>query len=150
MTAIREAVLPLKLSYEIVITDDFSSDNSWKVLKELATADPCVRGLRFAFNCGQSAAMWAGMKATRGKFIVTLDADLQNDPRDIPLFMDALQKCDCVCGTRVAARSQGDNFVRTASSRIANWVRNKLSGETISDAGCCFRAFKRECIADLA
>src|SRR6187455_1344125 len=90
VTAIREAVLPLKLSYEIVITDDFSSDNSWKVLKELATADPCVRGLRFAFNCGQSAAMWAGMKATRGKFIVTLDADLQNDPRDIPLFMDAL------------------------------------------------------------
>jgi dolichol-phosphate mannosyltransferase len=149
VTAIREAVLPLKLTYEIVIVDDFSSDGSWKLLKELAMEDPGVRGLRFAFNCGQSAAMWAGMKAARGRFIITLDADLQNDPRDIPEFLKGLEHYDCVCGTRVEARSQGDNFVRIASSRIANWVRNKLSGETISDAGCCFRAFKRECVADL-
>jgi dolichol-phosphate mannosyltransferase len=148
VASIRESVPP-GIPFEVVITDDFSSDRSWNVLKELAATDPSVRGLRFAFNCGQSAAMWAGMKATRGKYIITLDADLQNDPRDIPKFLEALQHCDCVCGTRVDARSQGDNFVRIASSRIANWVRNKLSGETISDAGCCFRAFKRECIADL-
>jgi hypothetical protein len=70
-----------------------------------------------------------------------------NDPRDVPKFLEALKNFDCVCGTRVEARSQGDNFVRIASSRIANWVRNKLSGETISDAGCCFRAFRRECVA---
>jgi dolichol-phosphate mannosyltransferase len=147
--AIREAVRPLNLSYEIVITDDYSSDQSWKVLQELAAADPRVRALKFAFNCGQSAAMFAAMKATRGRVIITLDADLQNDPRDIPEFLRALANVDCVCGTRVEARSQGDNFIRIISSRIANWVRNRLSGETISDAGCCFRAFKRECIADL-
>jgi glycosyltransferase involved in cell wall biosynthesis len=93
--------------------------------------------------------MWAGMKAARGRYIITLDADLQNDPRDVPKFLEALKNFDCVCGTRVEARSQGDGFVRIASSCIANWVRNKLSGETISDAGCCFRAFKRECVADL-
>jgi glycosyltransferase involved in cell wall biosynthesis len=93
--------------------------------------------------------MWAGMKAARGKYIVTLDADLQNDPRDIPQFLEALKRFDCVCGTRVEARSQGDNFIRILSSKIANGVRNKLSGETITDAGCCFRAFKRECVQDL-
>ena len=147
--AIREAVEPLKIGYEIVVTDDFSSDNSWSVLKELAASDSRVRAQRFAFNCGQSAALWAGMQAARGQYIVTLDADLQNDPRDIPKFIAALKQFDCVCGTRVEARSQGDGFVRIASSRIANWVRNRLSGETISDAGCCYRAFKRECIADL-
>lgn len=149
MTAIREAVAPLETPYEIVITDDCSTDNSWAVLKEFAASDPRVRGQRFAFNCGQSAALWAGLKAARGRYLVTLDADLQNDPRDVPKFLEALKQFDCVCGTRVEARSQGDNFIRIASSRIANWVRNKLSGEQISDAGCCYRAFKRECIEEL-
>lgn len=149
VTAIRETVEPLRVSFEIVITDDCSTDNSWSVLKTLATGDPRIRGQRFAFNCGQSAALWAGMKAARGQFIITLDADRQNDPRDVPQFLEALKQYDCVCGTRVAARSRGDSFVRIASSRIANWVRNMLSGETISDAGCCYRAFKRECIDDL-
>jgi glycosyltransferase involved in cell wall biosynthesis len=89
------------------------------------------------------------MKAARGRVIVTLDADLQNDPRDLPKLLEALKLCDCVCGTRVAARRQSDGFIRVASSRIANWVRNRLSGENISDAGCCYRAFKRECIENL-
>lgn len=147
--AIREAVEPLKRSYEIVITDDHSTDNSWAVLKELAASDPRVRALRFARNAGQSAALWAGMKAARGDIILTLDADLQNDPRDVPKFLEALKRYDCVCGSRIEARNQGDNFIRIASSHIANRVRNQLSGETISDAGCCYRAFKRECIDNL-
>jgi glycosyltransferase involved in cell wall biosynthesis len=149
VAAIRAATDPLKRDYEIVIADDFSSDNSWNVLKELAAADARVRGLRFASNCGQSAALWAGMKNARGKFIVTLDADLQNDPEDAPKLLAALEHFDCACGTRIGVRKDGDNFVRIASSKIANWVRNKLSGENISDAGCCYRAFKRECVADL-
>jgi dolichol-phosphate mannosyltransferase len=147
--AIRAVSEPLKLSYEIVITDDCSRDRSWEILKELAAEDSRIRALRFAFNCGESAAHWAAMKAARGKYFVTLDADLQNDPKDLPKFLDALKNYDCVCGTRVATRSQGDGFVKVASSRIANWVRNKLSGENISDAGCCYRAFKRECVQDL-
>jgi dolichol-phosphate mannosyltransferase len=149
VAAIRAAIEPLKLSYEIIIKDDCSTDNSWAVLKELAANDSKIRAQKFAFNCGQSAALWAGMKAARGKFIVTLDADLQNDPQDAPKLLAALANFDCACGTRIAARSHGDNFLRIASSNIANWVRNKLSGENISDAGCCYRAFKRECIADL-
>src|ERR1700722_9055268 len=149
IAAIRAAIEPLKLDYEIVFTDDCSTDNSWATLKELAAADPKIRAQKFAHNCGQSAALWAGMKAARGKFIVTLDADLQNDPQDAPKLLAALKFFDCACGTRIEARSHGDNFVRIASSKIANWVRNKLSGENISDAGCCYRAFKRECVEDL-
>lgn len=147
--AIRGAIDPLDLPYEVVVTDDYSTDKSWEILKELAVSDPRIRAQRFAFNCGESAASWAGMKASRGRYIVTLDADLQNDPRDLPQFLEALKNYDCVCGTRVEARGEGDNFVRIASSRIANWVRNKLSGEQIADAGCTYRAFKRECIENL-
>ena len=149
LAAIREAVEPLKVAYEVVITDDCSQDQSWAILKELAEADSRVCVQRFKFNCGESAASWAGLKAARGRYLVTMDADLQNDPKDLPKFLEALRQYDCVCGTRVQTRGQGDTFIRIASSRIANWVRNRLSGEQISDAGCTYRAFKRECIQDL-
>jgi glycosyltransferase involved in cell wall biosynthesis len=149
IAAIRQAAEPLQLAYEVVITDDCSKDKSWEILKELAGADPRIRIQRFAFNCGESAASWAGLKASRGKYLVTLDADLQNDPKDLPKFLEALKQFDCVCGTRVETRGKGDNFIRIASSRIANWVRNKLSGEQISDAGCTYRAFKQECIENV-
>ncbi|HWV98492.1 MAG TPA: glycosyltransferase family 2 protein [Candidatus Acidoferrum sp.] len=149
VAAIREAVDPLQVAYEVVITDDCSKDRSWAILKEMAAADPRLRVQRFAFNCGESAASWAGLKASRGQYLVTLDADLQNDPKDLPKFLEGLKASDCVCGTRVETRGRGDNFLRIASSRIANWVRNKVSGEQISDAGCTYRAFKRECIQNL-
>ena len=147
--AIRESVEPLKISYEVVITDDCSKDKSWEILKELARSDPRIRVQKFALNCGESAASFAGLKAARGKYLFTLDADLQNDPKDLPKFLEALKSFDCVCGTRVKVRGEGDNFIRIASSRIANWVRNKLSGEQIADAGCTYRAFKHECIENL-
>lgn len=147
--AIRAAIEPLKIPYEVVITDDCSRDKSWEILKELAAGDSRIRVQRFASNCGESAASFAGLKAARGRYLFTLDADLQNDPKDLPKFLEALRYYDCVCGTRVKARGEGDNIIRVISSRIANAVRNKLSGEKISDAGCTYRAFKRECIANL-
>ncbi len=147
--AIRKALDPIKRSYEIVITDDRSSDGSWALLQKIAAADARIRAQRFEKQCGQSAALWAGMRAALGKIIVTLDADLQNDPADLPKLLAGLDKADCVCGSRVEARGKGDSWVRVASSRIANGIRNKLSGETITDAGCCYRAFKRECIAEV-
>jgi glycosyltransferase involved in cell wall biosynthesis len=147
--AIRAAVAPLGRSWEIIITDDCSDDGSWELLRELARQLPQLRAQRLAERGGQSVALWAGIRAARGRIIVTLDADLQNDPADIPRLLDALRDADCVCGSRVQARRQGDTWVRVLSSRIANWVRNQLSGETISDAGCCFRAFRRECVADV-
>src|ERR1041385_8151646 len=136
---------------EILLVDDGRKDGSWKAIEALVAKDPRVRGLKFAFNCGETAASDAGMRHARGKYVMTMDADLQNDPRDIPAFVRALESpdVDCVCGTRVATRSKGDNFIRVASSRIANWIRNKLSDENITDAGCTYRAFKRECVAKL-
>lgn len=147
--AIHDAVDPLGVNYEVVITDDCSKDKSWDILQELAATDPVVRVQRFEYNCGESAASWAGMQFARGRYIVTVDADLQNDPRELPKFLEALKEFDCVCGTRFESRGAGDNLIRIASSRIANWMRNKLTGENISDAGCTYRAFKRECIADV-
>jgi dolichol-phosphate mannosyltransferase len=147
VSAIRAVLDSLALNYEVVITDDCSTDNSWDVLKQLASTDPHLRIQRFKFNCGESAASWAGMQASCGRYIATLDADLQNDPKDLPVMLEALKNADCVCGTRAATRGKGDKWIRIASSRIANWVRNKLSGENVSDAGCTYRVFKRECIA---
>lgn len=144
--AIRDAMESQRIHYELLITDDGSTDRSWSTLQALAREEPRLRAQRFTFNCGQSAALWAGMRAARAPVIVTMDGDLQNPPRDILKLLEGLKQYDCACGTRVEARAQGDSWLRIASSRIANWVRNKLSGETISDAGCCFRAFRRECI----
>ena len=147
--AIREAVDPLKLPYEVVITDDCSKDNRGKSSRNSrrATRASACNGSRSTAARARPAS--PGMKAARGKYLVTLDADLQNDPKDLPKFLEALKHYDCVCGTRVKARGEGDNFIRVASSRIANWVRNKFSGEQITDAGCTYRAFKRECIENL-
>jgi hypothetical protein len=109
-----------------------------------------VHALRFARNCRQSAALWAGMKAgVGGRYIVTLDADMQNDPRDVPKVFGGAQSTIASVGRGLPRVARATSFIRIVSSRIANWVRNKVSGETISDAGCCYRAFKRECIDHL-
>ena len=147
--AIEKALAPTGISNEIIITDDRSDDDSWQVLKQLSAEHPQVRGQRMLENRGESAASWAGMQIARGHYIITMDADLQNDPADLPRFVEALERADCVCGTRVASRGEGDHVIRIISSRVANWVRNTLSGEEISDAGCTYRAFRRECIGNL-
>ena len=149
VTSIAEALEPLKISYEIVITDDCSKDDSWKVLQKLAAENPRVCAQRLEKNSGQSAALWAGIKSARGRYIATLDADLQNDPKDLPKFYEAMKDSDCVCGSRIEKRRKGDNFIRQISSKIANGVRNWITRETVTDSGCCYRMFKRECAADL-
>ncbi len=148
--AIVTVVEPIDLATEILLVDDGSKDDSWAQIQKLVEKDSRVRGVKFMHNCGETAASDAGMRAARGKYVMTMDADLQNDPKDIPKFIEALEQgWDCVCGTRVANRGKGDKFIRVASSRIANWVRNKLSKETISDAGCTYRAFRRDCVDKL-
>jgi dolichol-phosphate mannosyltransferase len=145
ISAIREAVQPLNLGYELIIVDDFSTDKSWEILQTLGAQDPRIKALRLAKNCGQSAALWAGIQAARGKFVATLDADLQNDPKDLPGFLELLKEYDCVCGSRIKSRAEGDSLVRRLSSKIANGVRNKLTRENVSDSACCYRVFRREC-----
>lgn len=148
--AICKVIDTHQIDAELILVDDGSKDGSWAAIQRLVEKDPRVRGLRFKFNCGETAASDAGLRAARGRYVMTMDADLQNDPADIPAFLKAFESgVDCVCGTRVATRGQGDKLIRVVSSRTANWVRNKLSDEQISDAGCTYRAFKRECVAKL-
>jgi glycosyltransferase involved in cell wall biosynthesis len=144
---IAEAMKGVSEDYEVVVTDDASRDRSWEIMQAIAARDPRWRVQRFAANCGETAASSAGMKAASGDLIFTLDADLQNDPRDIPKFIEALKGADCVCGSRVHERA--DNWLRRTSSQVANWVRNKLSDENITDAGCTYRAFRKECLAEV-
>ena len=111
--AIRASVDPLNLPYEVVITDDCSRDQSWAILKEFAAADPRIRVQKFAFNCGESAASFAGLKAARGKFLFTLDADLQNDPmddtQDRAKLANAQQEVSQYEGQKTAAESKLDD-----------------------------------------
>ncbi len=139
----------LSLDYEIVITDDRSTDGSWETLKSLVRKHPRLRAQRLESNSGESAARFAAIKASRGRIIVTLDADLQNDPRDLPKFLEALKSADCVCGTRRASRAQSDSWAKNVISRGSNWVRSRVLHDPITDAGCTYRAFHRECVADI-
>jgi glycosyltransferase involved in cell wall biosynthesis len=148
--AIVAVIDPNGIDAEIIFVDDGSRDGTWAAIEQRVGLDRRVRGLKLKKNCGETAACDAGLRAARGKYVMTMDADLQNDPKDIPAFLEALSRgFDCVCGTRVETRGKGDNFIRVASSRIANAVRNRLSQETISDAGCTYRAFRRECVDKL-
>jgi glycosyltransferase involved in cell wall biosynthesis len=129
----------LAYPYEVLLVDDGSTDHSPAVLRRLAAADPRLRILRQAENRGQSAAFAAGFRLARGELIATLDADLQNDPADLPRMLAELDDCDVVCGVRT---DRHDSFVRRASSRIANGVRNRLTGESITDVGCSLRVMR--------
>jgi glycosyltransferase involved in cell wall biosynthesis len=105
-----------------------------------------VRGLLLKRNRGQTAAFDAGFKAARGRAIVTLDADLQNDPRDIPALLAELARHDAAVGYR---SQREDDWLRRISSRLANAVRNRLSGDDIIDTGCSLKAFRTECLGDI-
>jgi glycosyltransferase involved in cell wall biosynthesis len=140
LSEITAALGPSGLRWEVLFVDDGSRDGSDAVLRELRAGDARVRVVRFARNAGQTAAMEAGFRRARGPAVVTLDADLQNDPADIPRLLHELQGWDAVVGVR---RQRRDNFVRRVSSRVANFVRNKLSDETITDTGCSLKAYRK-------
>lgn len=143
---IRAALDGTGLGYEVVLVDDGSTDASPAVMRRLAAEDPRVRVVRQRRNSGQSAALAAGFKSARAPVVVTLDADLQNDPADIPRLVAELAGWDAVCGVRAQRR---DDWVRRVSSRIANGVRNRLTHERIADVGCTLRAMRAEHLADL-
>ncbi|MFA5094866.1 MAG: glycosyltransferase family 2 protein [Candidatus Omnitrophota bacterium] len=131
---------------EILLVDDGSTDTSLETMKKLKGTYPQVRIIYLSKNCGQSAAFDCGFRMARGETIVTLDADLQNDPADIPKLLEKLKSCDMVYGWR---RNRKDPFLKLVSSRIANFVRNGLTGENIKDTGCSLKAYKRHCLDNI-
>jgi glycosyltransferase involved in cell wall biosynthesis len=141
------ALAPLGEPYELLFVDDGSTDGSHDALTAIAGGNPSVRILRHRRNAGQSAALAAGFRAARGAIVVTLDADLQNDPADIPRLLAKLDEgFDAVSGVR---RNRRDSWTRRVSSRIANGVRNWATDESITDVGCSLKAYRLEFLADL-
>ena len=145
---IRQVLERTRLRYEVIFVDDGSRDRSAEVVRAFREQDQRVRLLRLKVNAGETAATDAGLKAALGRHVVVMDADLQNDPRDIPAMLGHLDRWDAVTGYRVD-RAAGDSRIRRISSRIANRVRNRLSEESVQDSGCTFRAFRRECLREL-
>lgn len=139
--ALHPVLEALGRSWEVLLVDDGSTDRSLVEMLALRRAEPRVRVLRLARNRGQSAAFWCGFRSARGGVLVTLDADLQNDPGDIPLLLEALQGTDLAIGWRGERR---DPFLKRVSSRIANTIRNRLTSEEVRDVGCSLKAFRRE------
>jgi len=131
--------------HEMIFVDDGSSDGSRKLLKEMASQIPSLRLVALKQNRGLSTALLAGMREARGKIIVTLDSDLQNDPEDIPR-LGYLDRYDMATGWR---QKREDPWLKRIASRIANSIRNRLSGENIHDSACTLRVFKRECLQDI-
>ncbi len=132
-------------TYEIVAVDDGSTDGSLDVLKALQRDHPELHVLAFAARAGQTAALAAAFRAARGRVIVTLDADLQNDPADIPALLEELERsgATAVAGYRVDRRDSG---WKRLQSRIANGIRNRLNRETIRDTGCSLKAFHADAV----
>lgn len=134
-------------SYEVIFVDDGSRDATAERARRETRRDARFRLLRLARNSGESAATEAGLRHARGDVLVVMDADLQNPPADVPRLVEAVRSgaTDCACGWRTT-RGDGDGAFRQLQSRIANAIRNALSGEDIHDSGCTFRAFRRECV----
>jgi glycosyltransferase involved in cell wall biosynthesis len=134
---------------EFVYVDDQSTDATPHILNEIAARDPRVTLLRLKRNYGQTTALAAGFDAASGEIIISMDGDLQHDPADIPVMLEAFEAtgCDIVSGWR---QKRVDNFLlRRLPSRVANWMMAKLSGVDIHDFGTTFKVYRREAIKDI-
>lgn len=145
---ITEVLEPYGKRYEIIFVDDGSTDASFALLKGLHHRDPRVCVIRFRKNFGQTAALAAGFDEARAPAIVTLDADLQNEPVDIPLLVERLDAgFDIVCGWR---KDRKDPFLsRRLPSQIANWLISATTGVRLHDYGCTLKAFRSDVVKNL-
>lgn len=137
------AALAGKYEYEMVLVDDGSTDKSFEILTELQKSDPRVRVIRFRKNFGQTAALSAGFTHCRGEIVIALDADLQNDPADIPKMIDKLNEgFDVVSGWR---KKRHDKLItRLIPSKMANWLISRITGVRLHDYGCTLKAYRKE------
>jgi len=143
---IRQALEPLEAqgrTFKTIFIDDGSRDGSLAVMRDIAKADPRFCYLAFAANCGQSAGFGAGFEAAQGDVVVTMDADLQNDPADIPAMIETFeaQDADMVIGWRQKRR---DSWIKRIASKIGNNVRNRLTRETVRDTGCSLKVMRAD------
>lgn len=144
---ISAALRALGHSYEVLYVDDGSRDRSFELLEQIAAKDPTAKVVRFRRNFGQTAAMAAGMNFASGEVIIPLDADLQNDPADIPRLLEKIDEgFDVVSGWRFKRQ---DNPIRKFPSRVANRVISKVTGVHLHDYGCSLKAYRSSVIKDV-
>jgi glycosyltransferase involved in cell wall biosynthesis len=143
-----DALTPFEPDFEIILVDDGSSDGTDIAMRELAMSDPRVKVIQFRRNFGQAAALAAGIDHATCDIVVTLDADLQNDPADIPVVVRALgEDYDAVCGWRHERKD--DMFSRTLPSKLANKLIAWATNVKVHDTGCSLRAYRREVIQEI-
>lgn len=145
---LNSSISKLGKTYEIVLIDDGSTDNTWPLLKQAAGKYPGFHLIRLRRNFGQTAAMSAGFKESKGDIIITLDADLQNDPDDIPVLLEKINEgYDVVSGWR---KNRQDHFInRKLPSMMANSMISRITGVSLHDYGCTLKAYRREIINNL-
>ncbi len=129
--------------WELICIDDGSTDGTRQILSELVSQKPYLRIIFFKQNYGQSSAFDAGFKAARGEFVITLDGDRQNDPRDIPRLIELIHECDLVCGIRLKRK---DSFIKRVTSRLANFVRSRVCEDGVQDTGCSLKVYRKDCL----
>jgi glycosyltransferase involved in cell wall biosynthesis len=148
--AVEGALKPTGRPFELILIDDGSSDKSWEALIALQKIHKWISCLGLVRNYGQSTALQAGFDYAQGEYIVTLDGDLQNDPEDIPMMLDYLDKnpdVDCVSGWRKLR--QDSTFTRKIPSKIANFLISKATKVSLNDYGCALKAYRAEVITNL-
>ncbi|MCO5725320.1 glycosyltransferase family 2 protein [Robiginitalea marina] len=136
-------------SYEVLFIDDGSTDNSWGIIRELAATHPEVRGIRFRKNFGKSQALHAGFRAARGEVVITMDADLQDNPEEIPEMVGMVREkgYDMVSGWK--KKRYDSLLMKNLPSKLFNWAARKTSGVRLHDFNCGLKAFRREVIENI-
>lgn len=146
-TAIKDVMEKLDREYEIILVDDGSRDKSFSILSEIQEKDKTVVVIGFRKNFGQTAAVAAGFNYAEGDVIITMDADLQNDPTDIPKLLEASKDYDVVSGWR---KNRQDKFLsRKLPSKIANWIISKVTGVYLHDYGCTLKLYRKEIVKNV-
>ena len=146
---ILEIVLSMKIEFEIIYVDDGSTDNSWDIIKNLSKNSSNLIGIKFLRNFGKSQALYAGFEAAHGEVVITMDADLQDDPNEIPSLFDKIDKenFDLVSGWK---KKRFDSIVfKNFPSKIFNWAARKTSGINLNDFNCGIKAYKKAVIKEI-
>lgn len=134
--------------WELILVDDGSTDKTWSVMQQLHTQDPRVKAVRLRRNFGQTAGWSAGFDHASGDYVIVMDADMQNDPADIPAMIQKMETegYDVISGWRKNRQDKGSLKI---GSKIGNWIHRKVTGEKIHDHGCSLKVYKKEALADL-